>query len=194
MTKESIDRRKLLPVVIPDHRDYLFVSGLAGAARDTAALTDDGDHLFALGGIMGAAVTIGLGIAMSATDRKIMVVTGDGELLMNIGALVTVASAAPENLSIVCIDNGRHGETGNQPGHTSRSADIEAMARGAGFKSAMTVATPAALPDAARFLKDTPGPRLLVAKVLPTSPTKYSRLMDPAGCRLRFRNAFLSAG
>lgn len=188
----GIDRRELLPALFPEHKEYLFVSALAGSARDLAALTNDGDHLFALGGVMGASSMIGLGMAMSAPDRKVAVCAGDGELLMNIGSLVTIASAAPDNLTIVCIDNGLHGETGNQPGHTSRNADLEAMARGAGIKSCMTVTDTQQLSAANAFLRKEPGPRFLVAKVNGTPPSVYSRLMDPPACRLRFRNAFLS--
>ncbi len=190
--RANIDRRKLLPHLFPNHEEYLFVSGLAGASRDAAALTGDGAHLFALGGVMGAATTLGLGVAMGAPDKKVAVITGDGELMMNIGSLVTVATAAPKKLSIVCIDNGLHGETGKQPGHTAQGADIESIAKGAGFRSAMTIRDEAELTATRDFLETSIGPRILVAKVLPTGPTKFKRLMDPPAVRLRFRDAFLA--
>jgi phosphonopyruvate decarboxylase len=190
MVNTDIDRRQLLPVLFPKPDDYLFVSGLAGSARDLAALTKDGPNLFALGGVMGAAATIGLGIAMAAPDRNVVVVTGDGELQMNIGSLITIASAAPLNLTIVCIDNERHGETGNQPGHTARKTALELIAKGAGIASAMTVNQAGKLAGAADFIRRQVGPRFLAVKVLDTDPSPYKRLMDPSACRYRFKTAF----
>ena len=73
---------------------------------------------------MGGAIPMALGMALAVPERRIAVITGDGELMMNAGALATVASAAPQNLIIVCIDNGQHGETGGQPGHTSKRTNL----------------------------------------------------------------------
>lgn len=182
-----IDRRELLGPLFPDWERRLFVSGLAGASRDAAALTSDGPNLFTMAGAMGAAVPMGLGMALSAPAREVVVVTGDGELLMGLGALVTVAAARPPNLSIVCIDNAMHGETGGQRGHTATVADLEALARGAGIASAMTIAEPGEIEAAARFLREAPGPRFLLARVLPGPPAAFRRDMDMARCRVRFR-------
>jgi thiamine pyrophosphate-dependent acetolactate synthase large subunit-like protein len=193
MHSTEIDRREILREIFPDHRRFLFVSGLAGSARDCASLTDDGNNLFALGGAMGAASMIGLGMALAAASRDFVVVTGDGELLMNLGCLVTIATAQPENLAIVCLDNGRHGETGNQPGHTSGRADLEAIARGSGFTETMTLRDRKTTKAAADFIARRGSPRLLVVKVLETPPSPYKRLMDPAACRIRFRTAFLGS-
>jgi len=193
MHSTEIDRREILRDILPNHAQLLLVSGLAGAARDCAALTGDGGNLFALGGVMGAATMIGLGMALAAPGRDVVVVTGDGELLMNLGALVTIASAQPENLAIVCLDNGRHGETGNQPGHTSGRADLEAIARGAGFVETMTLCDRKNVRAAADLASKRGAPRLLVVKVRDTPPSAYKRLMDPAACRIRFRAAFLAS-
>src|SRR5882757_6587805 len=161
----KIDRRLLLGRLFAAPDDYLYVSGLAGSARDLAALTNDGPALFALGGVMGAASMIGLGMALAAPDRQIAVVTGDGELQMNVGSLISIASAGPTNLTIVCMDNERHGETGNQPGHTARRTDLGTMARGAGLSSVMTVLRHEEVPSAAKFITEASGPRLIVVKV-----------------------------
>jgi phosphonopyruvate decarboxylase len=189
MRSTTLDRREVLPRLFPDPEDYLFISGLAGSARDSAALTDDGENLFTMAGTMGAATCMGLGVAMCAPDRRIAVITGDGELLMNIGSLATVATIGPANLSIVCIDNGCHGETGGQSGHTSNRTDLELMARGAGIGSTMTVDTEGGLADAAKFLFEAPGPRFIQVRVMDGPPSSYKRNMDPAECRVRFRNA-----
>ena len=194
MTEAKIDRRELLPQLFENPDDYLFVSGLAGAAKDTSALTDDGDNLYTMAGTMGAAVPMGLGVALNASDRKVVVVTGDGELLMGIGSLVTVASMAPANLSIVCIDNAQHGETGGQPGHTGKSTDLETIAKGAGFSSTMTITCSDQIKDGVGFLATATGPRFLNVRVTDGMPSTYKRNMDPAACRHRFRNAYLSDG
>lgn len=185
----TIDRKTVLPDLFPNPDDYLLLAGLAGAAKDTAAWTREADNLLTLGGAMGAAVSMGLGMALSVSDREIAVITGDGELLMNAGVLATVASVMPENLTIVCLDNGQHGETGGQPGHTSRRTDLAMMAQGAGIPSVMTVSTPEDLPAAQAFLKETPAPRFLCVRVMQGPPTAYKRNWDLAECRLRFRRA-----
>ena len=193
MRDSTLDRRELLAQLFPAPGGTLMVSGLAGAARDTAALTDDGDNLFALAGVMGAAVSIGLGVALSAPEAQVVVITGDGELLMNVGALATVASMAPDNLTIVCIDNARHGETGGQPGHTAGATNLAVMAEGAGLASTMTIASPDQIAAATGFLKQAPGPRFLLARVTDGPPAAYKRNLDPAACRLRFRDAYLGS-
>lgn len=188
----NIDRRELLPHLFPHPEQWLFVSGLAGASRDAAALTGDGANLYTMAGTMGAAVPLGLGMALSALERKVAVINGDGEMLMGIGSLVTVAAAQPQNLTIVCQDNAMHGETGSQPGHTAGATNLEAIARGAGISSTLTISEPSEIANAAAFIAEMPGPRFLVARVLPTPPSAFKRNMDMAACRVRFREAFLS--
>ncbi len=193
MTGYTLDRRDVLSPLFPVPEDYLFVSGLAGSARDAAALTNDGDNLFTMAGAMGAAVSMGLGVALSAPGSQVAVITGDGELLMNVGSLATVASMGPGNLSIVCIDNRCHGETGGQRGHTSQKTDLAKMAVGAGINSTTTITNADQLADGARFLKEAPGPRFLLVGVTESPPAEIKRNFDLAECRLRFRSANLGA-
>ncbi|NQU60811.1 MAG: thiamine pyrophosphate-binding protein [Rhodospirillales bacterium] len=187
----TLDRRDILSVLFPAPDDYLFVSGLAGSAKDAAGLTEDGANLFTMAGTMGAAVPMGLGVALSSPEAQVAVITGDGEMLMNIGSLATVATMAPKNLTIVCIDNGCHGETGGQTGHTSNNTDLALIGQGAGLASTMTANTPKDLAEAAKFLAEAAGPRLLVVRVTDGPPTAFVRNMDPTECRLRFRQAYL---
>src|SRR5438067_4466599 len=135
-----LDRREAVPKLIGRHEDFLFVTGLAGTARDVAALTRDGAHVYTMAGAMGGACMIGLGLALARRDRRVLVVTGDGELLMNVGALATIAVVNPPNLAIVCVDNGHYGETGYQKSHTSLGTDLEKIAAGAGIKLTRTIA------------------------------------------------------
>lgn len=190
----NIDRRELLPSLFPNPDDWLFVSGLAGASKDAAALTDDGPNLYTMAGTMGAAVPMGLGVALSAPDRNVAVINGDGEMLMGIGALATVAAAKPKNLTIVCQDNAMHGETGGQKGHTAGLANLETIAQGSGIASTLTISEPGQMADGLAFINDAPGPRFLLVRILTSPPTAYKRDLDMAACRLRFRNAFLSGG
>jgi thiamine pyrophosphate-dependent acetolactate synthase large subunit-like protein len=192
MNDITLDRREVLAPLFPEPGDWLFVSGLAGAARDVCALTGETENVFAMGGAMGAAVSMALGVALSVPQQRVACVTGDGELLMNLGALATVASVAPENLVIVCIDNARHGETGGQLGHTARRTDLAAIASGAGIAAVHTIAAPGDLAAAARFIAGGTGPRFLWARVKDGPPQHWSRNWNLAECRLRFRNAWMA--
>lgn len=190
LPEATIDRRTLLPQLFSNPEDYLLITGLAGAAKDTAAWTHDGDNLLAFGGAMGGALSAAIGIALCARDRNVAVITGDGELLMNAGALATVASSGPANLSVVCIDNGQHGETGGQPGHTARRTNLSLLAEGAGIPSVMTVSAPEDLAEARKFLIEMVAPRFLCVRVKPGPSSDYRRNWNLAECRLRFKTAF----
>ena len=181
----TLDRREILNPIIPNPEDYLIITGLAGPARDAAALTGDGTNTFTMAGCMGAAVSMGHGVALAAPDFQILVITGDGELLMNLGSLASVATLQPANLSIVCIDNGCHGETGGQTGHTSHRTNLEVIAKGAGFSDTMTLAEPSQFAQAREFLTQSVAPRFLLCRVMDGPPTAYKRNIDSAACRLR---------
>lgn len=193
MTEVTLNRIGALPQIFPNPDDYLFVTGLAGPARDAAALTGDGPNTYTMAGCMGAAMTMGLGMALGAPDRDVVVVAGDGEMMMNIGSMATIASQAPKNLTVVCVDNGGHGETGGQDGHTSVRTDLAKVAAGFGIGNILTVSTDAGLKEAAEFVKSGEGPRFLWLRVLPGEPTKFKRNMNPAECRVRFRTHFMTA-
>lgn len=193
-TVHDLVRGEAVPAVVGDHRDFLIVTGLGGPSRDVASINGDAENLFALGGAMGAASMTGLGLALAQPDRKVLVVTGDGELLMNVGCLATIAVVAPANLSILVVDNGRYGETGNQLAHTSRGVDLEAIARGCGFRSTFTAATTDDLPQAHDLLRAADGPVLVDLRVDSSEPPKCKRSMDGAANRVRFRQFLLGKG
>jgi len=186
-----LDRRTAVPALIGRHQDFLFVTGLAGTARDIAALTQDGTHIYTMAGAMGGAVMIGLGLALARPDKRVLAVTGDGELLMNVGALATVAILNPANFAVLCVDNGHYGETGYQKSHTSLGVDLEKMAAGAGIELTRTVGAESELAEGARMLRDGNGTAFVVLKVTPTDPPAYKRNFDLAACRERFRGALL---
>lgn len=187
-----LDRRQAVPALIGRHQDFLIVAGLAGTAREVAALTEDGAHAFAMAGVMGGAAPMGLGLALAQPARRVLVVTGDGELLMNVGALATIAVIDPPNLSILCVDNGHYGETGYQKSHTSLGVDLETMALGAGIKMTRTIESEAEIAEGARLLRAGNGTSFVVVRVKPTDPPSFKRSLDPAAARLRFRQALLA--
>src|SRR6476619_1841917 len=152
-----LDRRQAVPALIGRHQDFLIVTGLAGTSRDVAALTEDGGHTYTMAGAMGGACMIGLGLGLARRDKQVLVVTGDGELLMNVGSLATIAVMNPPNLSVICVDNGHYGETGYQKSHTSLGVDLEKIAAGSGIKATRTVATKDDIPAGARLLRESNG-------------------------------------
>jgi thiamine pyrophosphate-dependent acetolactate synthase large subunit-like protein len=112
-----LDRRDVVKRLLVDRGDLLVVPGLGAPTYDVAAA---GDHPlnFYLWGAMGGAAMIGLGLALARPDRRIAVITGDGEMLMGLGSLATIGVKQPPNLAIVVLDNRRYGETGMQASHT----------------------------------------------------------------------------
>lgn len=186
-----LDRVEVVPQLIEDTQGTLFVSGLAGASKDLAALTNDGTNIFTMAGAMGAGAMLGLGLALAQPRHRVIVMTGDGELLMNVGALATIAVMAPSNLALLCIDNGHYGETGYQRSHTSLGVDLEAMAKGAGITNTATLSSTDNLEAGRELLNRRQGPCFVLLKVKPTDPPAFRRLLDPAACRYRFRQALL---
>jgi len=187
----SLDRRDAVPALVGRHEDFLIVSGLAGTSRDVAALTGDGAHTYTMAGAMGGACMIGLGLALARPDRRVLVVTGDGELLMNVGALATIAVMNPPNLAIVCVDNGHYGETGYQKSHTSLGVDLERIAAGSGIKATRAISSENELADGARLLREGNGTAFVLLRVKPTDPPAFKRNMDPSACRNRFRSMLI---
>src|SRR5438045_2838032 len=149
-----LERGEAVPALIGRHEDFLIISGLGGTACDVGAVAGDRAHVYSLAGAMGAACMMGLGLALARAQKRVLVVTGDGELLMNIGALASIAVIDPPNLAILCVDNGHYGETGWQKSHTSLGVDLEKIAVGCGIKHTHTVSTEADVPTGARLLRE----------------------------------------
>jgi thiamine pyrophosphate-dependent acetolactate synthase large subunit-like protein len=136
----GLDRRAAVARLLQGRRELLVVAGLGSPTYDVAAA---GDHPrnFYLWGAMGGAAMVGLGLALAQPRLPVLVVTGDGELLMGIGALATIAARNPPNLSIAVIDNERYGETGGQKSHTAHRTDLAAVARGCGVADSRIISS-----------------------------------------------------
>ena len=189
-----LERSEAVPAVIGRHEDFLIVVGLGGTACDVGAVTGDAAHVYSLGGAMGAACTMGLGLALARPEKRVLVVTGDGELLMNLGALATIAVMDPPNLSILCIDNGHYGETGWQKSHTSLGVDLEKIASGAGIRRTATVAQETDLAEGTRLLREGNGAAFVLLRVKPTEPPPFRRNFDACSQRARFHMALAAQG
>jgi thiamine pyrophosphate-dependent acetolactate synthase large subunit-like protein len=130
--QDTLDRRKVVARHLQDRGNLLLVTGLGSPTYDAMAAGDD-ELNFYLWGAMGSAAMIGFGLAMAQPDRPVLVLTGDGEMLMGLGSLVTIGIRNPRNLTIVVLDNEHYGETGMQPSHTSSEIKLDEIARASGF-------------------------------------------------------------
>lgn len=128
----NLDRRTVVSTLLKGRKDLLVVTGLGSASYDVMAAGDN-DNNYYLWAAMGSATMVGLGIASAQPDRSVLVVTGDGEAMMGMGALATIALRKPKNLTIAVLDNGHFGETGMQISHAGCGIDIESIADACGF-------------------------------------------------------------
>jgi thiamine pyrophosphate-dependent acetolactate synthase large subunit-like protein len=135
-----LERREAVARLLAQRGNCVVVTGLGAPTYDVAAAGEH-ERNFYLWGAMGGAAMVGLGLALAQPETSIVVVTGDGEMLMGVGAFATIAAQQPPNLTIVVLDNAAYGETGGQASHTALGADLAAIARGCGIAEAMHVST-----------------------------------------------------
>jgi thiamine pyrophosphate-dependent acetolactate synthase large subunit-like protein len=144
----GLDRRAVVARLLDDPQNapggplggpLLVVTGLGSTTYDAGAAGDRAENFY-LWGAMGGAAMIGLGLALAQPRRRVLVLTGDGEMLMGLGSLSTIAALQPPNLAVAVIDNGQFGETGHQRSHTALGTDLAAVAAGCGWKATCTVA------------------------------------------------------
>ena len=186
-----LDRRQAVPALIERPSDFLIVTGLAGTAQELTALIERSPGVFAMGGAMGAALMTGLGLALAQPKRRVLVVTGDGDLLMSVGALATIALQNPPNMAVICVDNGHYGETGNQDSHTGLGVRLDTIATGSGFPAVHTINTEADLAEGRRLLRDSSGLSFILLRVKESPPNRIKRNLVPHLERDRFRKALL---
>jgi thiamine pyrophosphate-dependent acetolactate synthase large subunit-like protein len=161
----TLDRRRVAADLLADRDESLLVvAGLGAPCWDVTAV---GDHelTFPLWGAMGGATMIGLGLAVARPERRVLVVTGDGELLMGLSSLSTIGAAAPANLGIAVFDNEHYGETGLQPSNTGAGTDLAAVGQACGLASCLTVTDEGGVARGVATARNAPGPSLVVFKV-----------------------------
>ena len=191
-SKSSLDRRKVVAALLADRGDALLVTGLGSPTYDTFAAGDH-DLNFYLWGGMGGAAMAGLGLALAQPKRRVLVITGDGEMLMGLGSLATIACEAPKNLAIAVINNGHYGETGMQRAHTARGVDLAGIAKASGFKSATTLQSMASLQRWLPTWNKKTGPIFADIEVSDEPAPMRLPLRDGTAIKYRFRTALLGA-
>jgi len=141
MSKANLlERRSVVSALLEGRKDAIVVGGLGASTYDIAAAGDH-DRNFYLWGAMGGAVMIGLGVALAQPKLPVVVITGDGEMLMGMGSLATVGLQQPKNLTIIVLDNEVYGETGGQASHTAGNVDLVGVARACGISDARSIST-----------------------------------------------------
>jgi thiamine pyrophosphate-dependent acetolactate synthase large subunit-like protein len=138
---------------------------------------------------MGSAATVGLGLAVAQPQRPVLVITGDGEQLMGLGALATIGVQRPANLTIAVLDNERYGETGMQLSHTARGVRIDRVAAACGFAWTAEVGDRAGTDGIRRRLTAFEGPGLAAFKVAPTDLPRVLPPIDAVYLKHRLRQA-----
>ena len=186
--RARVDRREFVARLLGGIPDALMVAGLGSPAWDAFA-AGDRDTNFYLWGAMGGAASIGLGLALAQPDRSVVVVTGDGEQLMGIVSLATIAAKQPKNLTIVVLDNGHYGETGMQRSHTSLGTNLVAVAKGFGIKDSTAVLALEDCAKLARRVKARKGPAFVQVLIEADEPPRALPPRDGTFLKNRFRNA-----
>lgn len=163
MTDNYLDRRTFTAAVLEQRNGTLVVPGLGSPTWDCFAAGDSGDYLYSWGG-MGLALPTALGVALAQPNKRVLCLTGDGELMMGVGSLSVVGAQAPKNLSVLVLDNEHFGETGRQPG-LAGTTDLCAMARAAGLRDTMLVTAMDQIPALIQMLFSDEGPTFALAKI-----------------------------
>ena len=163
MTSNRLDRRVFTAAVLAERGDALVVPGLGAPTWDCAAagITDEALHSW---GGMGLALATSLGLAIAQPDRRVLCLTGDGEMMMGLGTLAVVGAEAPPNLGILVLDNEHFGETGQQPG-LAPITDLCKIAEGCSIRRVMHVSAMEQVPDLTDLLFHEPGPCFAVSKI-----------------------------
>ena len=183
-----LDRREFVKHLLADRGELLVVTGLGSPSYDAAAAGDSPLNFY-LWAAMGSAAMVGLGLALAQPDRRVAVLTGDGEALMGLGALATIGARQPDNLAIVVLDNQHYGETGMQASHTQKGVDLVGIAKASRFRSARYVSEMSEAASVRKMLHEEPGPVLIQARINSDEPPRVLPSRDGHALKLRFQRA-----
>ena len=188
--KSALRRREVVEILLKERKNLLVMAGLGSTAWDITA-AGDAPLNFPLWGAMGAAAMFGLGLALAQPARRVLVITGDGEMLMGLGSLATIGVQQPRNLSVVVMDNERYGETGMQATHTAAGVDLAKVAEACGFRVAKLVRDRARLSALRAAIQAAPGPLFAQVKVRAEKLPLALPPRDGTILKARFRKALL---
>ena len=189
---KKLDRRDVVAQILKQRGEALLITGLGSPCWDAAAAGDRDTNFYVWGG-MGGAAMIGLGLAIAQQARRVLVITGDGEMLMGLGALATIAVQRPKNLSVIVLDNERYGETGMQPTHTHFGVNLAGMAASAGFPLTATINSNKALAEFIPKLYRADGPVFCSVKVDDAKLSMVLPERDGTWLKNRFRKAVVGS-
>ena len=184
----TLERREVVSTLLEGRKDLLVVTGLGSASYDVMAAGDH-DNNYYLWAAMGSAAMVGLGLAKAQPDKSVVVITGDGEMLMGFGAIATIALQKPANLSIVVLDNGHFGETGMQESHAGRGIDLAAVAATCGFAWTSVITDMGGVDDLRTRLSARDGTNFVTVKIKPENPPRVLPPRDGVYIKNRFRGA-----
>jgi phosphonopyruvate decarboxylase len=185
---EGLDRRVAVARLMEQCADVMVIAGLGSPGYDLFA-AGDRDLNFYLWGAMGGAAAMGLGLALAQPKRPVLVLTGDGEQLMGIGALATIGVQKPKNLAIVVLDNGRYGETGMQHSHTALGVSLTGVAAACGFDWTVDIAEERPIAPLAARLTAMQGCGLACVRVKADEVPRALPARDGVHLKNRFRAA-----
>ena len=183
-----LDRRAAIRILLEKRGELLLVTGLGSTTWDAASVGDD-ERNFYLWGAMGAAAMMGLGVAIARPERRVLVVTGDGEMLMGLGALATIGVQHPPNLAIAVFDNGRYGETGMQASHTAEAVELLGVARACGFKETFDITDELGLREFGAYIHDAATTLCARVAIRADEPPRVLPPRDGVFLKSRFRRA-----
>jgi thiamine pyrophosphate-dependent acetolactate synthase large subunit-like protein len=187
MNLPTMDRRLAVKKLLDARDGALVVTGLGSPSYDVHAAGDRNDNYY-LWGAMGGAALIGLGLAQAQPDKRVMVITGDGEQLMAFGALATISVARPKNLDLIVLDNQHFGETGMQSSHTGKGIAFDKVAAACGFsKTAELRSTEEVDTLCEELRRPADGPRLFVLKITAENLPRSLPPRDAVEVKNRFR-------
>ena len=196
----SMELRGAIRALHSARQDSDIVVTTMGAAREWMILGPRDTDLVFVPSSMGQATSVGLGLALAQPKRRVIVVNGDGSMLMNLGSLVTITAAAPANLVVILADNGVYEVTGSQPtpgasaGRANgASVDFAAMAGACGFESVYQFATSAEWTRAIEGVLGAPGPTFVWLDVASVPGTPGPRSPGPAAERAKSFKAAVAA-
>ncbi|WP_423792160.1 sulfopyruvate decarboxylase subunit beta [Methanocaldococcus indicus] len=178
-------RIDIIKKIVENVKDDIIVSNIGFPSKELYKIKDRERNFYMLGS-MGLASSIGLGLALNVKD-KVVVIDGDGSILMNMGSLSTISYLSPKNLILVVVDNSAYGSTGNQKTHTTK-IDLEKVARGFNLDATTTKTLEEFEREFKKALKEDKC-KVIIAKAIPYNEKCENIKLSPIMIKERFMEA-----
>ena len=191
LQNKTLDRREVVANLLKDRNDLLVISGLGSATYDFAAAGDHPNNFY-LWGAMGGTASLALGLALAQPKRPVLGITGDGDMLMGLGALSTIGTQGPTNLTIIILDNEEYGETGSQPSATALGTSLSNIARATSTNIVEDITNMNEVNNISKLIHDRTGPLFVNIKIASGNPKKVLPSRDGHYLSNRFRESVLS--